>query len=120
MDGKVELMLFHMLSGIDAIIADLFKMLFRDMLNQPADEVHGRQGFFHIPVILMAVVMKGNRVVFRIVFINTGSGNNWSSEIAADVFNHLSGIAAVGLCVNVESVFMVAVNGGNHFFERSG
>lgn len=95
MDGKVELILFDMFSGIETIIADLFEMLFRDMLYQPVDEVHGRQGSFHIFVILMTVVMKGNCVIFGIVFINTGSGNNRSSEIAANVFDNLSGIAAV-------------------------
>lgn len=42
MDGKVELILFDMFSGIDTIIADLFEILFRDMLNQPVDEVHSR------------------------------------------------------------------------------
>ena len=42
MDGKVEFILFDMFSGIDTIIADLFEILFRDMLNQPVDEVHSR------------------------------------------------------------------------------
>lgn len=118
MDGKVELILFDMFSGIDTIIADLFKMLFRDMLYQPVDEVHGRQGFYHILVILMAVVMKGNGIVFRIVLINTGSGNNRSSEITANVFDHLSGIAAVRFCIDVESIFMIMVNEGNDFLKR--
>ena len=111
MDGKVELILFDMFSGIDTIIADLFEILFRDMLNQPVDEVHSWEGFFHIPVILMAVVMKGNRVIFSIVFINTGNSNDWSSEITANVFNNLTGTAAVRLCIDVESVFMIVVYG---------
>lgn len=111
MDGKVERILFDMFSGIDTIIAELFEMLFWDMLNQPADEVHGGQGFFHILVILMAVVMKGNRVIYGIVFINTGSGNDRLSEIAANVFHNLSGIAVVRLCIDVESVFMIVVYG---------
>ena len=120
MDGKVEFILFDMFSGIDTIIADLFEMLFRDMLDQPVDEIHGRQGFFHIFVIFMAVVMEGNRIFFRIVFINTGSGNDGSSEITANVFGNLSGVAAVWFCINVESVFMAVVYGRYNFPERRG
>lgn len=119
MDGKVEPVLFNMFSGIDAIIADLFEMFFRDVLDQPVDEVHDRQGLFHVFIIFMTVVMKGNRIIFGIILINTGSGNDWPSEIAANVFDNLPGVAAVRLCMDVESVFMVMVNGGNDFLKRS-
>lgn len=119
MDGKVEPVLFNMFSGIDAIIADLFEMFFRDVLDQPVDEVHDRQGLFHVFIIFMAVVMKGNRIIFGIILINTGSGNDWPSKIAANVFDNLPGVAAVRLCMDVESVFMVMVNGGNDFLKRS-
>lgn len=118
MDGEVEFILFDVFSGIDAIIADLFEMLFRDVLDQPVDEVHGRQGFFHVLVVFMAIVMKGNRVIFGIVLVNTGSGNDWSSEIATNVFDNLPGVAAVRLCIDVESVFMVVINGRNDFLKR--
>ena len=40
------------------------------------------------------VVMKGNRIIFGIILINTGSGNDWPSEIAANVFDNLPGVAA--------------------------
>ena len=63
--------------------------------------------------------MKGNRVIFSIVFINTGNSNDWSSEITANVFNNLTGTAAVRLCIDVESVFMIVVYGRDNFPERS-
>lgn len=68
------------------------------MLDQSVDEVYGREGFFHIFVILMAVVMKGNRVIFSIVLINTGSVNDRPAEITVNVFDHLFGLTAVGFC----------------------
>lgn len=113
MDGKVERILFDMFSDIDTIIAELFEMLFWDMLNQPADEVHGGQGFFHILVILMAVVMKGNRVIYGIVFINTGSGNDQPSEIAANVFHSLSCSGSLSKkmeCLFPKSIYVIIYN----------
>lgn len=47
----------------------------------------------------MTLVMKGKRVIFSIVFINTGSGNDRFFEITDNVFNNLSGLAAVRLCL---------------------
>ena len=36
------------MSGIDAAITDHFEMFFRDMANQPVDELKGRDGLLNI------------------------------------------------------------------------
>ena len=43
--------------SIDTAIADHLIMLLRDMLDETLDELHGRNGFFYILPIFMAVVM---------------------------------------------------------------
>lgn len=53
---------------IQAAIADHFIMLFRDMLDQAPDELHDRDGFLDIFVILMPVVMESDKVT--VIFID--------------------------------------------------
>ena len=48
--------------GINTAVADHFIMLFRDMADQTLDKFHNRNGFFHIFVILMTVVMKCDKI----------------------------------------------------------
>ena len=68
-DGAVELFISVPSPGIKPAITNHFKVLFRDMLNQAFDEIHGRDGFFNIGIILMTVVMEG--YVFAIIAVNT-------------------------------------------------
>jgi len=103
-------------SGIKTIVADHFELLFRDMPDQPFDEIKCRDGFFHVFIIFMTVVVKSD--IFAIVTVDAGSGNYRASKIAADIFHNLLWIAFLGLCINVETIFVVPVNGGFHFFER--
>ena len=68
-NGAVELFVNVSSSGIKPAITNHFKVFFRDMPNQAFDEIHGRDGFFNIGIILMTVVMEG--YVFAIIAVNT-------------------------------------------------
>ena len=64
----------------------------------------------------MAVVMEGDKVT--IIFINTGSGDDGSTKITANVFCDNFRIAFIGLCVDIETVFVVLIAGSLNLFER--
>ena len=100
---------------IQAIVADLLEMFFRDMPDQTGNEFHYRDGFHNKLVVLMPVVMKSN--IFAIVFINAGSGNDRSAKISADVFGNNLRIAFVGFGINMEAIFVIVIAFGFDFFE---
>ena len=64
----------------------------------------------------MPVVMKSDQIT--IIFVNTGSGNDRTTKISADVFCDNSGITFIGFGVNIEAMFMVSIAGCFYFFER--
>ena len=74
-----------MMLGVDTVVTQHFKMFFRDMDNKPFDEIEGRDALFDGLIIFVPGVME--RDIFHVVFINTGSGDNRTSQIPADVFN---------------------------------
>lgn len=65
--GTTELFIHLTVSGINAIITDHFEILFRDMLHEELDKLDGRDCFFNINVIFMAIVMKSDGIIFFIV-----------------------------------------------------
>ena len=106
--------------GINTAVADHFIMLFRDMADQTLDKFHNRNGFFHIFVILMTVVMKCDKIA--VIAVNAGSG---------DVFQDGRGITFIGFCIDVKAVFVLFVTArfllfkgrsdfGFQFIEQSG
>ena len=101
---------------IDAIVANHFKMLVRDMDNEALNKFNGGNSFDNEFVILMPVVMKCNmRAGVR---IDTGSSNNGSAKIASNILGNDRRIAVVGLGVNVESLAMILVDVRFDFLER--
>lgn len=100
---------------IKAVIAGHFKLFFRDMLDQEFDKIDGRKFFFDIGIITMTVIVEND--IFTIIGINTLKGNDGSSQIPADVFYNGSGITEVGLCEDIKTVFVFAVNAGFGFLE---
>lgn len=56
------------MSGIKAIIANCFEILFRDMSDEPSVKINGGNGFMNKSVIFVLVIVKGNRLT--IVGIN--------------------------------------------------
>lgn len=114
--GAVQLFVDIPMACVNVAVADHFVMLFRDMPNEPFYEIHNRDRFFHIYIILMPVIMEGNKVA--VIFINPGGRNDRPAKIAADVFNNSFGITFVWLCVNIEAVFVFPVATGFNLFER--
>lgn len=114
--GTVQLFVDVPMACVNAAIADHFEMLFRDMPDEALYEIHGRDRFFHIGIILMPVIMEGDKAT--VIFIDPGGSNGRTAKIAADVFNNSPGIAFVRLCVNIEAVFVFPVTAGFNFFER--
>ena len=115
--------------GINTAVADHFKMFFRDMADQTLDKFHNRNGFFHIFVILMTVVMKCDKIA--VIAVNAGSGDDGTTKIAADVFQDGRGITFIGFCIDVKAVFVLFVTArfllfkgrsdfGFQFIEQSG
>ena len=101
---------------INAAITDHFIMLFGDMADEAFYELHNRDGFFHIFVIFMPVVMESDKVA--IIFINPGSGNHGSSEITPDIFYHGFGITFVWLCIDIEAFLVFPVTACFYLFKR--
>ncbi len=62
---------------INAAVADHFEMLFRDMADEVLYEIHNGKSLFNIGIILLAVVMEGDKAA--IIFVNPGRGNNGAS-----------------------------------------
>lgn len=70
---------------INAVIADHFKMLVRDMYNQVFDKVDGGDSFCDCLVVLMTLVMERHKI--PVIGINPGSSNDRSAKVSANVFN---------------------------------
>ena len=104
------------MSCIKTIIACHFKVLFGDMLDQEFDKIDDGKFFLDISIILMTVIVEND--IFTIIGIDTVKGNNRSSQIPADVFYNGIGITEIWFCVDIETVFIFAVNMGFGFLER--
>ena len=116
-DRPEEFFIDFPVSGINAAVTDHFEMLFRDMADQALYEFQDGDGFFHIGVIFMAVIVEGNLI--SIIFVDTRGCNHRPSEIATDIFGDSFGITFIGLCIDIKSMFMILVAGSFHLFERS-
>ena len=101
--------------GINAAITDHFIMLFRNMADKTPYEVHNRKRFFHIFVIFMAVVMESDKIT--VIVVNPGSGDDRTSEIAANIFDHRFRVTLVGFGIDIETVLVFPVTAGFHFFK---
>ena len=115
-DGAGEFFVGLPVPGIDAAITDHLIMLFRDVPDQPPDELHGGDRFFHVFTIFVTVVMEGDKV--PIVVVDPGSGDDRTPEIAADIFDHCFWVAFVRLGIDIKTIFMLPVAAGLYFFER--
>ena len=101
--------------GIDAVVTYLLEMFFRDMLDEPVNEIKGGDGLYNQFVILMAVIVKGDHVA--IIFIDAGSSDDGPPKIATDVFGNNLRVALIGFGVDIETVFVVPVDRGFYLFE---
>lgn len=94
-----------MVLGINAIVAEHFKMLLWDMYINPFDKIRGRGAFGYGFVVFLACVMEGDKI--SIIVINSRSGNHRSAKIAADVFDCDIGSAQIGFGPNIEAILML-------------
>lgn len=111
----MELFVNFPVAGINAAITDHFIMLFRNVPDQTLYEFHDRNGLFHIFVVLMAVVMEGDEVA--VIFVNPGCGDYGTPEITANIFDGCLRVAFVGLCIYIETFFVLPVTTGLDFFK---
>ena len=103
-NGPAEFFVDLPVPGINAAIADHLKMFFRDMADQTLYKLHDRDGLFHICIILMAVVMEGNEVT--IIFVNAGSCDHRTAEIAADILDSSFGVTGIGFGIDIEACLL--------------
>lgn len=102
--------------GIKTIVPSHLELFFRDMLNQQFNEINGRKSPLDKGVVFMLIVMESHHL--PIEEINPGKGNDRASKIPADVFNDGFRVTEIGLCINIESIFVFMVNVSFYLFER--
>lgn len=92
---------------IKTAISNHFKVFFRDVSDEAFDEINGRDGFFYIFFVFMAIVMKSNE--FTIVLINSGSGNNRATKITIDILDNVLRVAFVRFCIDIETMLVIRI-----------
>lgn len=101
--------------GIDAVVTYLFEMFFRDMLDEPVNEIKGGEGLHDQFAILMAVIVKGDHVA--VIFVNAGSGDDRATKIAPNIFGNNLRVTLIRFSMDIETIFMVPIDGGLNLFE---
>ncbi|GAA6315901.1 hypothetical protein F310043J5_31370 [Anaerostipes hominis (ex Lee et al. 2021)] len=82
-------------------------MFFRDVANQPLDEVNCGNCFLYIFAIFMAVVVESD--IIAIIFIDSGGGDNRASKITPNIFDNCFGVTEIGLSINIKALFMIGI-----------
>lgn len=102
-------------SGVKTAIPDHFEMLFGNVADETFDEINGRDRFFDVFFIAMPIVVKGDH--FTIIVINSGSGDDRTTKVTSDVFDHGFGIAEIGFGKNIKSLFVIRIAFCFNFFK---
>ncbi len=102
--------------GIKAVIPGHLKILLRDMLDQEFDEINSRQGLPDKRIIFVSVVVEG--YIVTVIRINSGKDNDGPAQITADVFDNGFRAAKIRFGINVEAIFVFAVDLGFCLFKR--
>ena len=113
--GTVEFLVRFQVFCVDAVVADLLEMFFRDMLYEPLHKFQDGEGLSDKLFIFVTVVMEGDG--FPIITVNSGSGDDRGSKVTSDILDCFTGLAFVRLGVNIKPVFMVTVYGCFHLFK---
>lgn len=116
MDGIVEVRGQGMAFGIKAIVADHFKVLVGDMADQAFNKRQSGKCFVNKDIVFVAIVMKSDRSA--IVGINTGSSNDWTAKIAADILSNLIGITDIIFSINVKTIWTGFIDEGLNRIKR--
>lgn len=102
--------------GIESVITYHLEIPVRDMLDEQGDKIHDRDGFADKGVVLMAVIVEGDGRT--VIGINPFQGDGGPAEVTANVFSDNACIAKVRFGIDIETVFVLAVNEGFGFLER--
>lgn len=115
-DSPAEFLIRFPVPCVESVITSHLEMLFGDMLDEKGDEIQYRDSFLHIGIILMFIIMESH--IFPIVRIDTGSSNDRTAEVAADIFNDCISITEIRLGINIETIFIFLINLGFGFLKR--
>ena len=115
--GLVEQLVGIAVPGVNAIITDHLKVLFRDVPDKAFDEIHGGDCLDNIFFIFVPVVMEGDSIIFFVKRIDAGCGDDRASQVSANVFQDFVGIAFPRPGINIETVFVIPVAGCLDLFE---
>lgn len=91
-------------------------MLFGDMADKPFYEIHGRNSFLYILIILMAVIMKSHH--FAIIGVNSGDGDDRSAKMPANIADDCFRVTEVWSGINIEALLVFIITFGFYFFKR--
>mgnify|MGYP006949045994 CR=1 FL=1 len=116
MNSTIKFSVNFTVPRIETIVADHFKMFLRDMPDQTFDEVHNRDRFLYIFIIFVSIVMKSDHRT--IIFVDPGSGDHRTPQIASDIFDGSLRITRGRLGINVKSLLMRRITEGFDLFER--
>ena len=111
----MELFVNLPMAGIDTAVTDHFIMLFRDVPDKTLYEFHNRDGFFHLLLIFVSVVMESDKVA--VTFINPGCSDDGTFKIAANVFDGCFGATFAGFGIYIETFLVFPVAAGLDFFK---
>ena len=106
----------YMMFGVKTVISNHFKVFFRNMNNKPFNKLGGGDFFCNQFIILMPVVVKGNKIT--VIIINTGGSDDGSAEISADVSDDVLRVCKSGFSVDIKAVRAMFVYIRFCFFER--
>ena len=85
-DCPIKLRINLAMTGIKSSVSDHFVMLFRDMADESLYEIDCRYCLNDIFIIFVPVIVK--RDVFTVIAVDSGSRDDGTSKISADVFNN--------------------------------
>lgn len=117
MDSPVQFPVNFALPCIKAIITYHFEVPFRDMLDEELDKIYYRKCPFHISIIFVAVIVEGNR--FAVIGIDTFQRDYGPAKVAADVLYNLFRVTKIWFGIDIETIFIFAVDVCFCFFEGS-
>lgn len=116
--GKYPVKFFVLLfmPGIKSIIADHFKLSFRDVLDESGNKFYSRNRFGDKNIVFMPVIVKRNGIA--IIRVNAGGGDDRASKVSANIFKDDVRFAVFGFRIDIKSIFMIFINGSFHLVKR--
>ena len=115
-NGSVKFFINIPVSRINTAVADHFEMFFRDMPDKALNKFQDRNGFFHILVIFMTVIMESH--ILSVIAVDAGSSNHRPPKVTADIFRNDFRITFVWFGIDIEALFVLVIASDFLLFER--